>query len=113
LLAHLPGDQLDRYLAQDVFVALTPATITDPAELGRHLALVRQRGWATDRGEIAPDLSCLAVPLLDAAGETCAAISVSVLGEDGELGEDSSLLPQLRDVAHAIRMKLFPQILLK
>jgi DNA-binding IclR family transcriptional regulator len=56
----------------------TPLTITDPAELRRKLAQVRQSGYAVAVGQITlPDL-VVAVPVDDPFGDLAAAISVVV-----------------------------------
>ena len=80
LLADLPARERDAYLAAGPFVALTPATITDPADLARELAQVAIQGYAQDRGEIAPDLFCLAVPVRHPGGRVVAALSLSRQG---------------------------------
>jgi DNA-binding IclR family transcriptional regulator len=56
----------------------TPLTITDPAELRRKLAQVRQSGYAVAIGQITlPDL-VVAVPVHDPFGDLAAAISIVV-----------------------------------
>ena len=56
----------------------TPLTITDPAQLRRKLAQVRQSGYAVSVGQITlPDL-VVAVPVHDPFGGLAAAISVVV-----------------------------------
>lgn len=77
LLSGLPAAELETYLAGGPFVALTDATITDPAKLARELTQVAQQGFAQDRGEIAKDLFCLAVPIRRPDGQVVAAISLS------------------------------------
>jgi DNA-binding IclR family transcriptional regulator len=63
------GRPLERY---------TPLTITDPAQLRRKLAQVRQSGYAVAVGQITlPDL-VVAVPVRDPFGGLAAAISVVV-----------------------------------
>jgi DNA-binding IclR family transcriptional regulator len=77
LLAHLPDLERKAYLATGPFVALTANTIVDPAELERALEQVRTKGFAVDDGEIAPGLTCIAVPIRKPDGSVPAAISVS------------------------------------
>ena len=107
LLAQLEPAELDRYMAQGAFVALTENTITDPARLLDQLERVRARGWATDIGEVMPELSCIAAPVLDPQGRGIAALSVSFGG--GLLAEEAlaATLPDLRDTAARISGKLF------
>ena len=77
LLAHLPDEQLDTYLANGPFVALTATTITDPLRLRAELDAVRARGFAVDDNEVADGLYCLAMPLHLANGSVQIGISVS------------------------------------
>lgn len=76
LLAHLPESELEDYLNEGPFVALTPNTIVDPAELRRELEEVKRKGWAQDDAEVFEGLKCLAVPLRSADGAV-AALSLS------------------------------------
>jgi len=99
LLAHLPVREREAYLAGGPFGALTPNTITDPADLARELACVANQGYALDRGEIVADLSCMAVPVHQADGSVVAAISLS---RHGPGGADPRILKALRDTARAV-----------
>jgi len=107
LLAQLEPAELDRYMAQGAFVALTANTITDSERLLEQLHQVRGRGWATDIGEVMPDLSCIAAPVLDRQGKGIAALSVSFRGP--LIAEDvlAAVLPDLREAAARISKKLF------
>lgn len=77
LLAFLDAAARETYVAAGGFVALTAQTIIDPDGLRDELARIRQRGFAIDNREIADDLVCLAVPLLNGDGVAVAALSVS------------------------------------
>jgi DNA-binding IclR family transcriptional regulator len=77
LLAHLSEDEREAYLATGPFVALTDATITSAPELRTHLAEVRAGGCAIDNREIAPDLVCVAVPVVWPDTSVRAAISLA------------------------------------
>jgi DNA-binding IclR family transcriptional regulator len=57
--------------------ARTERTITDPAELRAHLAIVRRDGIAFDDGEALAGLTCVAAPVFGPNGRPVAAISVS------------------------------------
>ncbi|MGW2227652.1 IclR family transcriptional regulator [Streptomyces formicae] len=78
LLASLPGDQLESRLRGREFTAMTPASITDPAELLAALAGIRERGVAVEHQESNPDVSCVAAPVRDRSGRVVAALSISV-----------------------------------
>lgn len=77
LLAHA-----DRDLQAEVLSAplerFTPLTVTDPAELRRRLARIRQTGVAVARGQITVDDLVVAVPVTGMDGQVTAAISVVV-----------------------------------
>ncbi len=57
--------------------AFTPNSITDRAMLRRELKKVRTSGFALDNEEIEEGLMCVAAPVVDERGTTCAAISIS------------------------------------
>lgn len=106
LLAHLPEDQQAAYLAGGPFPALTPRTITDPAELAAELARVRERGFALDDAEVADDLLCVAVPIRRPDGRVLAAISATQAGQ--ALRPPQELLPRIEAVAAEIEASLSP-----
>lgn len=106
LLANLPDGELAEYLAGGPFVALTDKTITDPAALARELAGVREQDYATDDGEIAEGLFCMAVPIRQPGGHVVAAISITQGAQDaGSPRRD--LLPALRAAAREIEAAAF------
>lgn len=108
LLAHLSDHDREIYLANGPFVALTDHTITDPDVLRRELVLVRMRGYAEDKEEIAPGLNCLAVPLIAQEGTMKAAISASRFIDDASPEHDAAILTRLHGAAADIcaRMSL-------
>jgi DNA-binding IclR family transcriptional regulator len=57
---------------------MTPHTITSPQELRSQLAAIRDRGIAIEQRESNPDVSCIAAPVRDSAGQVVAALSISV-----------------------------------
>lgn len=107
LLAHLPTDQREAYIAGGPFVALTDRTIIDPDRLREELACVLQQGFAVDDQEIAPGLRCLAVPLCNAAGQVLAAISVSQGIPSRRTLDDCRVVEMLRDTARTIEAAAF------
>ncbi|MFD5700163.1 IclR family transcriptional regulator [Streptomyces lasiicapitis] len=78
LLASLPAAELDARIAGRELAAMTPNSLTDPAELRAALTAVRERGVASEHRESNPDVSCVAAPVRDSAGRVVAALSVSV-----------------------------------
>jgi len=78
LLAILPQDERECYLAAGPFVPLTSRTMTERSTLRDCLNAVRQNGFAQDDGEVADNLFCLAVPVAGPELAVDAAISISV-----------------------------------
>jgi DNA-binding IclR family transcriptional regulator len=84
----------------------TPLTITDPAELRRKLAQVRQSGYAVAVGQITlPDL-VVAVPVYDPFGDLAAAISVVV---EAARAKPQVLVSMLVDASGEITRRLAAQ----
>jgi IclR family pca regulon transcriptional regulator len=77
LLAALPADELDRYLAEASFSALTEKTVTDPGQLRDLLTEVADQGYAIVDQELEEGLRAVAAPIRGAADVGMAAINVS------------------------------------
>jgi IclR family transcriptional regulator, pca regulon regulatory protein len=78
LLAALPPDELERYLAEAVpLEPLTDQTVTDPARLRELLAQVAEQGYAIVDQELEEGLRAVAAPIRGAADVGTAAINVS------------------------------------
>jgi DNA-binding IclR family transcriptional regulator len=86
LLASLHHSEVKRIIADKGLKRYTRHTITDSRELEAELEKVRALGYAVDNEEIMDSLRCIAAPVKDNNGMTCAAISVSgpVSRLDGE-----------------------------
>ncbi|TDB85918.1 IclR family transcriptional regulator [Actinomadura sp. KC216] len=63
LLAMMPADERARYLASHPLDPVTARTIVDAGAFEKEMELVRERGYATDREELAEGVCCAAVPL--------------------------------------------------
>jgi len=77
LLASLPEAELDRALSDVRLAGRTPHSITDVEALRAELAAVRERGYAENVRESAPDTASVAAPIHDDGGRVIAAISVA------------------------------------
>jgi DNA-binding IclR family transcriptional regulator len=77
LLAALTPGQLDRFLENAAFAALTPKTITEPAQLRQEVQEVARTGVAYDDGEFDPEVRCVAVPIRDFTGQVVGALGIS------------------------------------
>jgi IclR family pca regulon transcriptional regulator len=80
MLAHLPPEELNRYLARVRFHPFTAYTPTSIEKLLPLLAAVRDSGFAFASQLMEPRLCTLAVPVRDAAGSYVAGINVILQG---------------------------------
>ncbi len=78
ILAYLPQEELDRYLATHDLVARTPSSITDEAELRRQLADIREHGWASETEEFTVGICSLGAPFFGADGKVLGALSLAL-----------------------------------
>ncbi|MDP9311712.1 MAG: IclR family transcriptional regulator [Chloroflexota bacterium] len=76
-LATIPPAEAEEVLRRAGMAALTANTITDLGHLWEELALIRVRGYATDREEVEEGLACVAAPIRDYRGATVAAVSMA------------------------------------
>ncbi|HWW69738.1 MAG TPA: IclR family transcriptional regulator C-terminal domain-containing protein [Duganella sp.] len=76
MLAHLPPDELERYLAKTKLRAMTENTVTNPKRLREILADVRRDGYAINDEELELGLRSIAVPVRGASGQVLAALNV-------------------------------------
>src|SRR5690348_1877807 len=97
LLAHhryLLGD-----LGSEPLASYTPATLTAVKDLQHDLDDVRERGWASEVGEMFPGVASIAAPIEDRRGVIAGAISIS--GPIERLCEDGQPRPEL--VGHVMQ----------
>ncbi|MFB6160235.1 MAG: IclR family transcriptional regulator [Haloferacaceae archaeon] len=76
ILAHLPDARVDAIVDRRGLPALTERTITDREELAAELATVRERGYATNRGESIAELWAIGTPVFDENDDLAGALSV-------------------------------------
>ena len=77
LLAALPPEQLDEYLATAQLRSFMPRTVTDPAELRGQLEKVREAGYAIVEQEVEEGLIAIATVIRDRSGTAVGAINLS------------------------------------
>ena len=107
LLAALPDDRLDAYLAAATLTPLTERTIVDRDRLRTELERTRTRGWCSVDQELEHGVRSIAVPVHDAAGRVVAAVNTSAHATRVTLTTlQRSFLPKLRDCAAAIDAEL-------
>ncbi len=106
ILAFLPEDQLERYLAATTLRAFTPNTIVEAEALRKELRQVRSRGYSVDDEEIEADIRCVGAPVFDHTGRVMAGISVA--GPSARLTRDKVplLAPTLKEAAEDLSRRL-------
>lgn len=107
LLAALPRPELDEYLANGPFVALTDRTLTEPDDIRQELAGVRAEKLAFDRFEIREDLFCVAVPVADPSGHVVGGLSASFLGTVPDSGRLDAVKRALKSLASQVAREEF------
>ncbi|HWD47805.1 MAG TPA: IclR family transcriptional regulator [Actinomycetota bacterium] len=104
-LAQLPEEQWPATLHGPAYKRYTPATITSPTALRRHLLSVRERGVAFDVQEFTSGACCIAAPVRDGRNALVAALGISVPARRFEV-EQRSLIRVIRDLAAEASMEL-------
>ena len=77
LLADLPTEELEAFLATGPFEATTERTVTDPDELRTVVRRVREQGWSLVDQELEMGLRSISAPIRGADGRTIAALNVA------------------------------------
>lgn len=77
-LAALSDHRLDELYGHAGLSPVTERTITDRESLARELAVIRDRGYATSRGESESGVGSVGVAVLNPQGEPLAAMSVAL-----------------------------------
>ena len=107
ILAGMPEDELEEYLATTEFRAFTPSTIADADSLRAELARIREQGFAIVDQELEPGLRSLAAPIHAPSGKVVAAVNVSTQTVVHNLDElHNSFVPALIDTAELISADL-------
>jgi IclR family transcriptional regulator, acetate operon repressor len=104
LLAQLDPAAARELVARTGMPAQTPRTVTDPASLLRELTVVRNRGYAIDRGEQEIGVQCIAVPVPDAPAVT----AISISGPEARLTPSvvKRAVPLLQEAARRVSAEL-------
>lgn len=89
LLARATDEEVAAFLVRQKLTGFTSTTITDAAVLRRELAVIRQRGFALDRGESVDNTRCIAAAIFDYTGRAVAAVSIA-----GAIDEVEPRLPE-------------------
>jgi IclR family KDG regulon transcriptional repressor len=106
MLAYLPTEAVEQFLAETGMPAHTERTITSPALLLSELVVTRRRGYAVDDREVHPESRCVGAPIFDYTGRPVAAISVAGLAERLTSERLASIGPLARAAADGVSVRL-------
>jgi IclR family transcriptional regulator, pca regulon regulatory protein len=107
LLAGLPDEDFDKYLARVELTPFTARTITTTTALHTELLKVRAQGYAIVDQELEEGLRSLAAPIRDRAGRVVAAMNISVHASRNTVDSmRRDLLPKLLDAAAKVNADL-------
>jgi DNA-binding IclR family transcriptional regulator len=109
ILAALPASQLRALFPdKDAFTVRQPdPVITGYRQLKSHLEQVRQRGYATEEGDVTPGFGSLAVAALDHVGWPAAAVAVTFLSHRVGADQRQVLLAELRSAAAEVSHRIY------
>lgn len=106
LLAWLPPEQLEPYLAAITYAKYTDSTITSPALFRQELLVTRERGYSVDNCEGAQGAMGIGVPVMDRGGKVVAAISIGAVITEIPLDEYKDVAEKLQKIANEISTRL-------
>lgn len=107
LLAYLPAEQLENYLAKVVLTPYTTRTVNSIEKLRLHLRNIRRNGYAICDQEYEVGLRSLAVPVYSPAGRAVATINLSGNAQRmSVLDMQTRYLPHLRNAASELSVFL-------
>ncbi len=106
ILACYPVDHIESFIKQYGLAAITPKTITDPAQFRAELEKTREWGFGVDDEENEVGGRCVAVPIFDHAGAVIAAVSISAPAARLPLDQVSEAGTMVRETAKAISRSL-------
>jgi IclR family pca regulon transcriptional regulator len=107
LLAGLPKDKFEDYLANVPRPAFTKLTLTKPTALRRAVSDVHKLGYAINRGELNVGIVGVAVPVRSRTGTIVAAVNVSWISVNPlKTAEINRCLGPLREAAKQIETRL-------
>ncbi|MGH2614838.1 MAG: IclR family transcriptional regulator [Thermomicrobiales bacterium] len=101
LLAWLPAAELEAYLNSAAAASGSPFPLSNSGALRAELERIRTKGYALDRGDVHPDICCVAAPVIDPTGAVSMAIAtVAPAARFGR--EEPTLVATVLAVARAI-----------
>jgi IclR family transcriptional regulator, pca regulon regulatory protein len=103
LMAELPPEKLDEFLARVEFKRHTERTVANAEKLRQILRLVQRNGYAIVDQELESGLRSMAVPIRDSAGRVVAALNVGAHAQRISIQDlQVRFLPHLRAAAQEL-----------
>ncbi len=103
LMADLPADKLDDFLARVEFKRYTDRTVANAEKLRQILRLVQRNGYCIVDQELESGLRSMAVPIRDSAGRVVAALNVGAHAQRVSIQDlQVRFLPQLKAAAQEL-----------
>ncbi len=107
LLADLPPEELESYLARVEFTRYTQRTVTTLDKLRQVLTLVRRNGYSIVDQELELGLRSMAVPIQNPSGKVVAALNVGTHAQRVSIQDmQTKFLPHLQAAAQELCMLL-------
>lgn len=105
LMAELPPEKLDEFLARVEFKPYTERTVVNAEKLRQVLRLVQRNGYSIVDQELESGLRSMAVPIRDSGGRVVAALNVGAHAQRVSI-QDLQLrfLPQLKGAAQELSL---------
>lgn len=105
LMAALPAEKLQEFLARVEFKRFTERTVTNIEKLRQILRMVQRTGYCVVDQELESGLRSLAVPIRDPNGRVVAALNVGTHAQRVSIQElQNRFLPQVRAAAHELSL---------
>lgn len=109
ILAWLPEQDLETFLASDTYRDNPARTLQSEQDLRKQLREIRASGWCRSSGELDAGLGTLAMPVRDRRGDIVAGLNISTHTSEYERWEENGEIShQLRACAAAIGADVHP-----
>jgi len=103
LMAELPAEKLDEFLARVEFKRHTERTVANAEKLRQILRLVQRNGYCIVDQELESGLRSMAVPIRDSAGKVVAALNIGTHAQRVSIQDlQVRFLPQLKAAAQEL-----------
>jgi DNA-binding IclR family transcriptional regulator len=106
ILAHLPEDELNKYLSCTRLVPHGPNTIVSKKDFREELKKTVSRGYAVDDEELADGLRCVAAPVFDHTGQARFALSISAPSVRLTMDAVKRMQSKVKDVCRQLSERL-------